>query len=543
MKHFCYSRIMLLPVIFIVFGCAVETSRRPPEPAISKVISGPGNQYYYFTAAEIQRVKGNLDKAIVLLRRAVELDPDSLYLQRELATVYLQNKENQRALEVLENLLAKNPNDVKSLIIYGGIRQVRKENQQAVAAYEKALTQDPKQEKVYSLLGALYLQADDFKRAREVFNRQVEVFPSALELVPDRLEPRFQLVDLYKTQGRTGDVIRMYEDILHKYPSNIRAAMELGFYYHQQERNQQAAHILTRLGQRSVSEFEVVVTAIQLYLDQKKFKDALVVINGMLEGAPDNPDIHHLAGIAYYGLKDNAKAVAHFEQVTAQSRFFQDAVVHVAYIYQDEKKNDQGIKYLQSAVEKDPDNSDFKYYLGTFYEEIEDYENAERYIQEAISLEPDNSRYYFRLGVIYDKQNKKGASMAAMRKVIELDPKHANALNYIGYTYADLGKNLDEAERLIKEALKYKPNDGYITDSLGWVFYKKGDFKTALKYLRKAVKLVPDDPTMLEHLGDAYLKLNDKSNALKFYKKSLKVKEKDKEALQEKIRHLQTNGS
>ena len=133
--------------------------------------------------------------------------------------------------------------------------------------------------------------------------------------------------------------------------------------------------------------------------------------------------------------------------------------------------------------------------------------------------------------------------MDAMRKVISLDPKHSNALNYLGYTYADLGQNLDEAERLILEALKYKPNDGYITDSLGWVYYKKGEFEKALEYLQKAVGIVPDDPIMLEHLGDAYLKLGDKTNALKFYRKSLEHKEKDKEELEKKIRELTGNGS
>ena len=166
-----------------------------------------------------------------------------------------------------------------------------------------------------------------------------------------------------------------------------------------------------------------------------------------------------------------------------------------------------------------------------------------RGIKQAIKIEPDNPRYIFRLGVVYDKANKKQDSMAAMRRVIELDPKHANALNYLGYTYADLGQNLDEAERLIKEAMKHKPNDGYITDSLGWVYYKKGQFDKALLYLKRAVELVPDDPIMLEHIGDAYLKLNDRPNALKYYQKSLKVKGKDKEVLEEKIRQLKEEGS
>ena len=319
--------------------------------------------------------------------------------------------------------------------------------------------------------------------------------------------------------------------------------MESGYYYHQLGKKEAAQRILIKLGLRSQNEFEVIINVIQLYIDPKKYDEALVVIQDMLKGLPENPDLNHLAGIAYYGVKKNERAMVHFKKVTPASRFYQDAVVHVAFIYQEDGKNEAAVEFLKTAIENDPDNPDFKYYLGTFYEEIDDFETAEQYIRQAIEIEPDNPRYYFRLGVVYDKDNRKQASMDTMRKVIELDPKHANAMNYLGYTYADLGQNLDEAERLIKEALKYKPNDGYITDSLGWVYYKKGQFDKAIKYLKRAVELVPNDPIMLEHMGDAYLKLNDKPNALKYYLKSLEIKDKDKEALQEKIRKLGHEGS
>jgi tetratricopeptide (TPR) repeat protein len=73
------------------------------------------------------------------------------------------------------------------------------------------------------------------------------------------------------------------------------------------------------------------------------------------------------------------------------------------------------------------------------------------------------------------------------------------------------------------------------------VYYKKGQFQEALKYLKKAIELVPDDPIMLEHVGDVYLKLNDKTNALKFYQKSLQQKDKDTEELENKIRKLTDN--
>jgi tetratricopeptide (TPR) repeat protein len=86
--------------------------------------------------------------------------------------------------------------------------------------------------------------------------------------------------------------------------------------------------------------------------------------------------------------------------------------------------------------------------------------------------------------------------------------------------------------------LKHKPDDGYITDSLGWVLYKKGLFQEALIYLEKAVKLTADDPIILEHLGDAYLQINDKENALKYYQKSLQLKTEDTKILEDKINDL-----
>jgi Flp pilus assembly protein TadD len=125
-----------------------------------------------------------------------------------------------------------------------------------------------------------------------------------------------------------------------------------------------------------------------------------------------------------------------------------------------------------------------------------------------------------------------------MKTAIRLDPDNSNALNYLGYTYADLGRELEEAERLIRQALKFKPNDGYITDSLGWVYYQRGEYEKALSILKKASKLVPEDPIILEHVGDAYLKLDDRQNALRYYRKSLRKRDKDTEEIQRKIDSL-----
>jgi len=114
-------------------------------------------------------------------------------------------------------------------------------------------------------------------------------------------------------------------------------------------------------------------------------------------------------------------------------------------------------------------------------------------------------------------------------------PDHADALNYLGYTYAEMGIHLAEAEELIRRALKYKPEDGFIKDSMGWVYYKQGDYNTALEWLLNALELEPDDPSILEHVGDVYSKLNQQDRALQFYQRALTANPVDRGKLEEKI--------
>jgi Flp pilus assembly protein TadD len=77
-------------------------------------------------------------------------------------------------------------------------------------------------------------------------------------------------------------------------------------------------------------------------------------------------------------------------------------------------------------------------------------------------------------------------------------------LNYLGYTWIDKGINLERALTMIKRAVELRPNDGYIVDSLGWAYYRLGDFANATQLLEHAIELLPEDPTINDHLGDAY---------------------------------------
>jgi tetratricopeptide (TPR) repeat protein len=100
-----------------------------------------------------------------------------------------------------------------------------------------------------------------------------------------------------------------------------------------------------------------------------------------------------------------------------------------------------------------------------------------------------------------------------MQTALQLYPEHPLVLNYLGYSWVDQGVNLDEGMRMIKRAVEQRPDDGYIVDSLGWAYYRLGNFEEAVKHLEQAVELKPEDPTINDHLGDAYWRVGRKLEA------------------------------
>jgi tetratricopeptide (TPR) repeat protein len=173
--------------------------------------------------------------------------------------------------------------------------------------------------------------------------------------------------------------------------------------------------------------------------------------------------------------------------------------------------------------------------------QIKDYDKAGKIFEEALTFAPDNEEINFNLAVVHEKKHQFDKMVEYLKKTIEINPEHVEALNYLGYSYADRGINLDEALDLIEKAVKLEPDRGYIRDSLGWVYFKKGMYKEALREIKKAAVAEKEDPLILEHLGDVYLKLDNREAAAESWKKSLEFHDKQeglKERVEEKIESL-----
>jgi tetratricopeptide (TPR) repeat protein len=183
--------------------------------------------------------------------------------------------------------------------------------------------------------------------------------------------------------------------------------------------------------------------------------------------------------------------------------------------------------------------------LAAVYEKEDQLEKALSTLKRGLEKNQHDVDIHFQLGALYDKMGDYDKMVAEMKEVLRLNPDYADALNYLGYSYSDRGIHLEEALKLIQKAMELKPNMGYITDSLGWIYYKLGDYERAVIELEKANQLTPDDSTITEHLADGYLKLSRVEKAIEFYEKALRLDPKpdQKERLQKKIRELKEKKS
>jgi len=114
--------------------------------------------------------------------------------------------------------------------------------------------------------------------------------------------------------------------------------------------------------------------------------------------------------------------------------------------------------------------------------------------------------YYFS-GICNERSKQWPKAEADFKTALALFPDQPLVLNYLGYSWVDQGVNIDEGTRMIRRAVEQRADDGYIVDSLGWAYYRVGNYDEAVKHLEQAVELKPEDPTINDHLGDAYWKV------------------------------------
>lgn len=183
---------------------------------------------------------------------------------------------------------------------------------------------------------------------------------------------------------------------------------------------------------------------------------------------------------------------------------------------------------------------DFALLDGEHARAIEYYsEGLQRILDQSGETEEEHWAVLYARGIAYEQSGQWPLAEADFLHALTLKPDQPEVMNYLAYSWLTQGKNVEQAERMLKIALLQRPSSAHIMDSYGWALYMLGRYEDARAYLEAAGRNMPYDPTINHHIGDVYWKLGRRIEARYQWERALlfSPKPEEKEALEHKLVH------
>jgi tetratricopeptide (TPR) repeat protein len=478
----------------------------------------------------LYRQNNELLKAENEFKAAVQIQPDSEEAVSTLAYLYNEEGDSNRALQVL-NAIPETARTAKLYSALGYTYEQQKEYKQAVEAYRKSaqmdrdnldavrglaqnLMNDGQTEAALEQYRAIvdadpsdaqtYMLIAEIERRDGKFDQAMDALKKASSVVPDSLEVQYNIAVVDEAQGKYDEAIQILNQLLQKTQHDVadytmadknnRALFleRLGTVYREANKNQLAVDSFRKMlelgDENAVRGYQEII---ETYRDNKQWQLATNVAEEAAQKYPSDRDLQMVAASQQADMGSAAPA----------------------------------IERVKSMLKGNPADDEKVYVaLAQMYSRVKDWDNAEQSINKAIDLstkQEEKDYAIFVAGSVYERQKKYDKAEEAFHKVLAGDPKNAMALNYLGYMLADRGTRLDEALGYIRRAVALEPQNGAYLDSLGWAYYKLGNYELAEENLRRASERTADDPTVHEHLADLYQKTGRLKLAATYWERSL----------------------
>ena len=228
----------------------------------------------------------------------------------------------------------------------------------------------------------------------------------------------------------------------------------------------------------------------------------------------------------YSELLQYKKSNSYIKFIKPSSPFFWTAALQQIGNFEDTQDMEKALAHAEELSQQRVSDTQSLLVKGDLLRQQKEYLLASQTYTQALhrievhKLAEDWTVYYSR-GVCFERLGKWDEAERDLLKALELEPNQPFVLNYLGYSWIEQEKNLEKALNMVETAVAARPNDGYITDSLGWVLYKLGKYNDAVIHLEKAGVILTDDPVIHDHIGDVYWQLNRKIEARFQWKKAL----------------------
>ncbi len=516
---------------------------------------------YFYVLGQLFLRENKWQLAEKSFARVAELDKESVEANLIVAHLATQRGDLERALQFTSVVVKRVPDHRKARFLLAGLLTARKEYEKAVEHYEILLKGDPAHQSARLLLAQMYGKLKKMDKAQEtlapMFNdkelawkahlamgrayvnvpdleQALKSFQLARSADPDEIEPVLAVGAALQEMKRPEEAEKLYRQFLENHPDNKAIHGRLGRLLLKRNDRLGALEEFRAITKLAPDSLQARLTTGLLLVSERKYEDAIAELRLVEATQPENSTVLYYLGQALEATNRDDEATVTYEKIKKGDSFFAEAQLRLAFLHVAKGNLDVGIKKIQELLNDDPKNTDLYGALSILQLQANQYEAVIKTCNDGLALDKGHDRLLFNRAMAYDKLKRWPEAEKDLKLYVERNPEDAHGLNYLGYSWADRGENLQEAFNLIQKASQLAPGDGFISDSLGWVLFRMNRLEESLAKMREAVRLEAEDSTIREHLGDVLFALGQKEEALDVWKKALAM-DKTNEALQKKI--------
>jgi len=482
----------------------LQTARQTRDPRIAQ------------RATEIALFARDMNAAIEAARLWTEVDPDAAEARRVLAGALASSGERLNEIQIqLARILAGAPEQLEQNLLGLNRALARVSDKEVVRSIVTRLTEPYTRE-----------PAAQFARAQAAVS--VEDGIGALDAIDQalRLRPDWEPAVMFKAQllaqlDATRDAIELLEAYLQKHPESTNARLTYARALVSGGHFESAREAFQILLDASPDDHDLMY-AVALVSSQMgdQLRAAEMFERALAAGHPEADSIRMNLGHLAEQRNDIDNALAWYRTVGFGPQHL-DAQIRTAVLFARQGRIDEARAHLRGAHSAGEDNKRLLLAETLVLREGSRYAEALALIDDALRDDPESTELLYESAMLAERLDKISVMEARLRKLIALDPEHAHAYNALGYSLADRGLRLDEAESLIVRALELMPEDPFILDSLGWVRFRQSDLAGALEHLERAYE-IRRDPEIAAHLGEVLWELERREEADRIWSDALR---------------------
>ena len=466
---------------------------------------------------------GKSDLAIEQAHEAILLAPQDVNYRRTLAQSFLSEFNVDSARIEYAEIISIDSTQVEDLIMLAQLYQ-RSDPAKAAQLYEKALRLNGPDIPTMMQLVQIYNSINKFEKSIDVLKAMLKVDPSN-EAIKESLS------DIYLQTDRNQDALNILDDLMRTRSGDFNLKARAATAYLRMKDFAKADSLLDVIFTSDSGRADAKFAIAQFYLTQMQSDSALTpfaeqIFNRLIAMYPNDARSYLVAGLGASYSNHDSLAEFYLNKSISIDSTNQNTWQALGVLYYQQSQFDKMAGVMSRAVNIFPGEFRINFFYGLALNRGGKNADAVVPLEKAVSLKPTDMDALSTLALVYEALNRFDDAYRVYETALKVDAKNSLILNNYAYSLSERGLDLQKALKMAQLAVELDPKNSAYLDTIGWVYFKLGEYKNAETYVKEALSMrsQPSDgspATLEEHLGDIYAKMGDTKKAVEFWEKAL----------------------